>query len=180
MKLIEEVLVMDLDHDEILVLKTVFKGKLDDLDIKIYQALREDGRISDTKIAEKLGISITTVRRRRLRLQEEGILQIIGLLLLRAADAAYADVLVKLNQQIRIEEINEFIHEAMKNPRIYEVTMYLGGDYDLLLRFFETNLERLRYHVDKFLRNHKVVEKYSVYPAIGSPKAWYKSFKLKF
>lgn len=168
------------NNDEILVLKKIFKNKLDDLDIKIYQILREDGRASDTKIAEKLGISITTARRRRLRLQEEGILQIVGLLLLQAANVAYADVLVKLNRQARIEDINTFISEAIANPRIYEVTEYIGGDYDFLLRFFESNLESLKYHIDKFLRDKPIVDNYKVYPAIGSPKAWYRSFKLKF
>lgn len=173
---------MEENDTEIAVLKKIFKGRLDDLDIKIYQLLREDGRMSDTKIAEKLGVSVTTIRRRRLKLQEEGILQIVGLLLLKAANVVYADVLVKFDKEARIEEINEFINEALSNPRIYEVTEYIGGDYDILLRFFETNLERLRYHIDKFLRNRqkRIIEKYQVYPAIGSPKAWYKSFKLKF
>ncbi|USS40034.1 Lrp/AsnC family transcriptional regulator [Thermococcus aggregans] len=114
---------METDN-EILVLRKIFKGKLDDLDIKIYQLLREDGRMSDTKIAEELGVSVTTVRRRRLRLQEEGILQIVGLLLLRAANVAYADVLVKLNRQAKRDDINSFIYEAIANPRIYEITEY--------------------------------------------------------
>jgi len=168
------------NNDEILVLRKIFKSKLDDLDVKIYQLLREDGRMSDTRIAEKLGVSVTTVRRRRLRLQEKGILQIIGLLLLRAADVAYADVLVKFNQRAKIEDIKNFLAEAIANPRIYEITEYIGGDYDLLLRFFESNLENLKYHVDKFLRDTPIVEEYRVYPAIGSPKAWYRSFKVKF
>ena len=167
-------------EDEIAVLKRIFKDKLDDLDIKIYQLLREDGRMSDTKIAEKLGISATTVRRRRMRMQEEGILQIVGLLLLRATDVAYADVLVKFNQQARIEEVREFTNEAVANPRIYEVTEYVGSEYDVLFRFFESNYESLRYHIDKFLRGRPVIEKYEVYPATGSPKAWYRSFKFRF
>ncbi len=122
------------ENDESIILKSVFNGKLDDIDIKIYQALRENGRMSDTEIAKRIGVSITTVRRRRLRLQEEGYLQIIGLLLLRAANVAYADVLVKLNQQAKIEEeINEFINDAINNPRVYEVTQYIGGNYDILI-----------------------------------------------
>jgi len=168
------------EDDECVILKSVFNGKLDDIDIKIYQALRENGRMSDTEIAKRIGVSITTIRRRRLRLQKEGYLQVIGLLNLRAANVAYADVLVKLNQQAKIEEINEFINEAINNPRIYEVTQYIGGNHDVLLRFFEANLERLRYHIDKFLRNKGIIESYEVYLAIGSPKAWYKSLKIKF
>ncbi|HII61903.1 Lrp/AsnC family transcriptional regulator [Pyrococcus horikoshii] len=168
------------DDPETAVLKKVFKGKLDDLDIMIYKMLREDGRISDSRIAERLGVSVTTVRRHRLKLQREGILQVIGLLLLRAADVAYADVLVKFSKDATPEEIRKFVNEAVENPRIYEVTEYIGNGYDLMLRFFESNLESLKYHIDRFLRSKTIVEKYEVFTAIGSPKAWYKSLKLKF
>ncbi|WP_175059484.1 Lrp/AsnC family transcriptional regulator [Thermococcus sp. 2319x1] len=167
-------------EEEIAVLKNIFKDKLDDLDIKIYQLLREDGRVSDTKIAERLGVSITTVRRRRLRLQEEGILQVMALILLKAANVAYADVLVKFKQKAKTEEIKEFISRAVSNPRIYEVTEYIGGEYDILLRFFESNPEKLKYHIDKFLRGGDIVEMYRVYLAVGSPKAWYRKFTIKF
>ncbi len=169
-----------MNDDEITVLKAIFRDKLDDIDIKIYQILRENGRVSDTEIAKRIGVSITTVRRRRRRLQEKGYLQIIGLLLLRAANVVYADVLVKFNQRARVEDIKTFIDSAVANPRIYEVTEYLGGDHDVLVRFFEANYERLRYHIEKFIREFDVIERYDIYPAIGSPKAWYKSFKIRF
>lgn len=170
----------DWKAEEIELLKKIFKRKLDETDIRIYMLLRENGKMSDSEIARKLGISVTTVRRRRKRLQDEGILQIIALLLLKAANASYADVLVKFKQGIKIEEVNEFISDAIKNPRIYEVTLYIGGKYDVLLRFFEGNLESLNYHIEKFLRSSQVVERYEVNTAVGSPKAWYKSFKIKF
>ncbi|EHR78793.1 transcriptional regulator [Thermococcus litoralis DSM 5473] len=167
-------------EDESVVLRRILKDKLDGLDIKIYQLLRENGRMSDTKIAEKLGVSVTTIRRRRMRLQEEGILQIIALILLRAADVAYADVLVKFKKHAKMENIREFLSKAVMNPRIYEVTEYIGGECDVLLRFFEANPETLKYHIDKFLREEDIVEKYTIYLAIGSPKAWYRQFKLRF
>ncbi|MFA4640976.1 hypothetical protein [Pyrococcus kukulkanii] len=50
-------------------------------------------------------MSVTTVRRRRKRLQDEEILQIIALLLLKAANANYADVLVKFKQDVKIEDL---------------------------------------------------------------------------
>ncbi|MFA4701215.1 Lrp/AsnC family transcriptional regulator [Pyrococcus kukulkanii] len=164
---------------EIELLKKIFKGTLDEIDIKIYMFLRENGKISDSEIARRLGISVTTVRRRRKRLEEKGILQIVGLLLLKAADVQYADVLVKFRQGTKVEEINEFINRAVNNPRIYEVTLYIGGEYDVLLRFFESSLERLKYHIEKFVRSSNVVEYYTINTAIGSPKAWYKVFKIK-
>ena len=51
---------------------------LDELDYAILSYLQSDGRTSFTVIAEKLKVSIGTVRTRFNRLLEEGIISIIG------------------------------------------------------------------------------------------------------
>ncbi|RKX45350.1 MAG: hypothetical protein DRP38_08530 [Thermotogae bacterium] len=106
--------------------------------------------------------------------------EIVGLLLLRAAEVAYADVLVKLSHRAKMEDINSFISEVVASPLLEYMSRIYRGECDLLLRFFESNLESLKYHVDKFLRDNSIVEGYRVYPAVGRPKAWYHPFKLKF
>jgi len=52
--------------------------KIDDLNISIVRHLRE-GRKSYKVIAEDLGVSENTVRSRVSKLEEEGVLEIIGL-----------------------------------------------------------------------------------------------------
>ncbi|MFN8244726.1 MAG: Lrp/AsnC family transcriptional regulator [Ferruginibacter sp.] len=51
---------------------------LDDLDFAILSCLQEDGRMSFTVIAEKLKVSIGTIRTRFNKLIEEGTINIIG------------------------------------------------------------------------------------------------------
>ena len=51
---------------------------LDDLDFSILSYLQTDGRMSFTVIAEKLNVSIGTVRARFNRLIEDGTINIIG------------------------------------------------------------------------------------------------------
>jgi len=51
---------------------------LDDLDFSILSYLQQDGRMSFTVIAEKLKVSIGTIRTRFNRMIEEGTVNIIG------------------------------------------------------------------------------------------------------
>lgn len=58
--------------------KSTDKLPLDDLDFSILTYLQQDGRVSFTVIAEKLKVSIGTVRTRFNRLIEEGTISIVG------------------------------------------------------------------------------------------------------
>jgi len=58
--------------------KRILKEHLDETDYRIYKALNEDGRMSDTEIGERVGLSRTAARRRRKKLQDEGPVDIIG------------------------------------------------------------------------------------------------------
>ena len=52
---------------------------MDDIDRQIITALQSDGRKSFTQIAEDLGIPASSARYRTRRLEETGILQIVGI-----------------------------------------------------------------------------------------------------
>jgi Lrp/AsnC family leucine-responsive transcriptional regulator len=50
-------------------------SEIDKIDRKILQALQQDGRISNLKLAETIGLSATAVLARTQRLQREGIIE---------------------------------------------------------------------------------------------------------
>lgn len=52
---------------------------LDDVDLKIIEALRGDGRIAFSQIAEKLGVSPGMIRMRYNRLVEMGYLKVVAI-----------------------------------------------------------------------------------------------------
>ena len=54
------------------------KGKIDQVDFKIISLLQKDGRLSNTTIAKKLGISEATVRTRLNQLLNESFIQIVA------------------------------------------------------------------------------------------------------
>ncbi|MBO8174437.1 MAG: Lrp/AsnC family transcriptional regulator [Thermococcus sp.] len=165
-----------INTDELNFWRKVFGGILDDLDLKIYFLLRENGRMSDTEIAKRLGVSATTVRRRRLFLQERGYLQIIGILILQELNLAYADVLVKFEKTASEKDIEQFINDAKQNYKIFEIAEY-AGKYDVLLRFFERNLHVLTRSVHEFLSRYPYIAEYEILPVTQSPKAFDKRLK---
>lgn len=149
----------------------ILKKRYDDIDVKIINLLNQDGKLSDQKIANLLGISKTSVRLRRLRLQDSGAIKIIGLLVLQNMDLSYADIFIKFHPNASNEEIERFIEKCKNDEYIYEVTRYIGN-YDLLLRFFDEDFYSLKNHFYGLINNEKIVQESMIYPVIGSDKAW--------
>ena len=54
------------------------KTALDSLDFNILSCLQQDGRMSFTVMAEKLNVSVATVRTRVNKLIDDGTISIIG------------------------------------------------------------------------------------------------------
>ncbi len=149
----------------------IVDDRLDEKDIEIYQILRDNGRTTDTELAEKLEMSITTARRRRQKLEEEGYIYIIALLFFHQADVAYADATVEINSDKSADELDDFIEECVNNIRIYEVTKYMGKKA-LFLRFFEESMEKVNKQANEFLMDREIVSNFELLPAVGSPKSW--------
>src|SRR3982750_1660408 len=101
---------------------------LDDLDFEILSFLQKDGRMSFTVIAEKLNVSIGTVRTRVNKLIEDGTINIIGRVNPdKVGFNAYAHIAVYIRPATLKEKI------AQKIAKMPEVSFLAGtsGDYDL-------------------------------------------------
>ncbi len=150
----------------------VFNTRLDEKDIKILKILNQDANISDAKIGKLIGLSKTSVRVRRIKLQNLGILKIVGVVVLQNLGIPYADVIVKLkNDQILREQ---FINKVMNNDLVYEVTEYMS-DWDLLIRLFHKDIVNLKEEVMKIVSD-KAVQDYRLNYAIRTYKAWGRVF----
>lgn len=159
-----------IENDEV---RTILEESLDETDYQIYRVLNQDGRISDTEIAERVGLSHTAVRRRREKLVEEGVLDVLAVLILQEADLAYADVRVKLSQEPTPEEIEAFVQDLLYEELIYEIDEYMGR-YDLLVRVWHSSLRNLKQYVNEQLQTRTEVESYEIEPVIKTRKAWHK------
>lgn len=101
---------------------------LDSLDFDILSCLQVDGRMSFTVIAEKLNVSIGTIRSRFNKLLEEGTISIVGRVdPEKAGFHSYAHIAIYVRPATFKEEIAQAI------SKLPEVSFLAGtsGEYDL-------------------------------------------------
>lgn len=101
---------------------------LDDLDFAILSYLQKDGRMSFTVIAEKLKVSIGTIRTRFNKLIEDGTVNIIGRVdPEKVGFRSYAHIAVYVRPATLKEKV------ALKISKLSEVSFLAmtSGDYDL-------------------------------------------------
>jgi len=157
-----------INKEEVKFWTEMTKGKLDEKDVLIYTLLRFNGRLSDTEIARRLKLSPSTVRRRRLKMEKEGYLKILGLLIFQYTDIVYADVIVSFDSKYPYTEVMKFLEECKNNPRIYEIAIYAGKK--AILRFFDKDLKNLTKHIGTYMGNKPFIEDYEINIISESPK----------
>ena len=102
--------------------------QLDKLDFEILSFLQQDGRMSFTVIAEKLNVSVGTVRTRLNNLIEEGTVSIIGRVDPdKVGFRCYAHIAVYVRPATLKEKVAQTIS---KLPEVSFLAM-TSGDYDL-------------------------------------------------
>ncbi len=101
---------------------------LDKLDFEILSFLQEDGRMSFTVIAEKLGVSIGTIRTRFNKLIEDGTVNIIGRVNPdKVGFRSYAHIALYVRPATFKDKVAQKI---VKMPEVSFLAL-TSGDYDL-------------------------------------------------
>ena len=106
----------------------ITSNSLDDLDFSILSCLQQDGRMSFTVIADKLKVSIGTVRSRFNKLIEDGTVNIIGRVNPdKVGFQSYAQIAVYVRPITMKEKV------ALKISKLPEVSFLAStsGDYDM-------------------------------------------------
>lgn len=149
----------------------ILEEYLDEYDYQIFKALNEDGRMSDTELADRIGLSRTAVSRRREKLQQKGVLDILAVIVLQETDLSYGDASIVLNQEATLEERNELIEDLIDAEMIYSVDSCMGP-YDLFVRSWHDSLGDLKSYFWELLEDRDIVEEYEVIPVVDTWKAW--------
>lgn len=101
---------------------------LDKLDFAVLKCLQQDGRMSFTIMAEKLNVSVGTVRTRVNKLVEDGTINIIGRVdPEKVGFRSYAHIAVFVRPATLKEQVAQTI---AKMPEVSFLAM-TSGDYDL-------------------------------------------------
>jgi len=103
---------------------------LDELDFEILSLLQQDGRMSFTVMAEKLGISISSVRTRVNKLLEDKTIQIVGTVNTeKVGFHAYAQIKISVRPARFIQKVAGQLLK-LKEVSFLAIT---SGDFDLEL-----------------------------------------------
>jgi Lrp/AsnC family transcriptional regulator for asnA, asnC and gidA len=103
-------------------------SELDELDFNILSCLQQDGRMSFTVMAQKLNVSVGTIRTRVNKLIEDGTVSIIGRV---AADKvgfrSYAHIAV----YVRPATLKDNVAKRISKFKEVSFLAMTSGDYDL-------------------------------------------------
>jgi Lrp/AsnC family leucine-responsive transcriptional regulator len=117
---------------------------MDDFDRKIIAILREDGRITVTELAQRIGLSKTPAQMRLRRLIEAGVIRGFAALLdpakLGLDHVAFAEV--KLGDT-REEALRAFNAAVRRIPEVEECHM-IASSFDYLLKVRTADIRRYR------------------------------------
>jgi Lrp/AsnC family leucine-responsive transcriptional regulator len=119
-------------------------AKLDEIDRRIIAVLREDGRISMTDLAAKVGLSKTPCQIRVRRLTADGIIRgfraMVDPSALGLNHVAFTEVKLV---NTREEALNEFNRAIGRIPEVEECHM-IASSFDYLLKIRTSDVTRYR------------------------------------
>nr|WP_315249203.1 Lrp/AsnC family transcriptional regulator [uncultured Duganella sp.] len=108
--------------------------EIDELDRRILRELRNDGRLSNTKLAEKVGLSTTPCWNRVRALEEGGMIEGYTALISQTALGYPDTVIIEVTLDRHDDDIFEKFGQALAMlPEVMEAYL-LTGDYDYLIK----------------------------------------------
>jgi Lrp/AsnC family transcriptional regulator, leucine-responsive regulatory protein len=125
--------------------KSGFPGQIDQFDRKIIEALLDDGRMSVTELARRVGLSKTPCQVRMKRLIDKGYIVGFRAVLdpqkLGLDHVAFAEVRLS---DTREKALNEFNAEVKKIKEVEECHM-IAGSFDYLLKVRTPDIKKYRH-----------------------------------
>ena len=100
------------------------KKALDSVDCQMIELLQKDGRISNTEIAKRIGISEATIRTRLNRLIEEEFIQIVAV---SNPIKLGFDIVGNIRIHVEIKKMDKIIKELKKLKPLWFIVQTTGG-----------------------------------------------------
>lgn len=137
--------------------------RLDAIDLRILDAIQQDGRITKLALAEKVGLSPTPCWVRLSRLEKAGIVAGYHARLDLRAVAPIASVLMEVTLgSHRQGDFDRFERAARALPEIV-ACWALGGGIDYMLRIAARDIDAYQRFVDSLLEREIGIDRYFTY-----------------
>lgn len=121
--------------------KKKVKDFMDNTDINILNALIDNSRTNSSEIAERIGVSVTTVIERIKKLEASGIIRKYTAIIDQSLLGR--DVTALIMVSLEHPKYNDgFVEAMLKNESIIECH-YVAGDFDYLVKVITENSNRL-------------------------------------
>ena len=125
------------------------RASIDDIDRRILKALVENGRLSNTELAERVGLTPSPCWNRVRRLEQNGIIRGYGAVIDASALGVPELIIVEVTLDRHDDSVLQKFGEAGASvPEILEVYL-VTGDYDYLLKVAASDTRDF----EEFLRN---------------------------
>ena len=144
---------------------------LEGLNLKILEHLKEDGRATFSSIAEKLGVSESTVRSRVSRMREQNMIQFITVTNpLAVGQSSWAMLGISVQSDVRVSSVAEYFSDL--DEVVY--AMRIAGRFDLLAEVVVDSPISLRNFLDKHCYESPMVSSVEPMMGLGLYKSLYK------
>ncbi|MCI0600774.1 MAG: Lrp/AsnC family transcriptional regulator [Beijerinckiaceae bacterium] len=124
---------------------------LDQFDLKLLAALEADGRLTNAELGEKIGLSASQCSRRRIRLEESGIIEGYHARLnggrLGIGLRAFIQVSLSPHSKENAKMFRDFVNGVEEIQEAYALT----GDADYLLRVAARDLSGLAHVINDLI-----------------------------
>ncbi len=141
--------------------KSMFK--LDRYDVRILAILSRDGRITKSKLAESINLSVSPCWERVRRLEEAGIIEgysaRINTRVLVPGNSVWVQIELK---QHHAESFSRFEALVMDTPEATECVA-VGGGVDYLVKFEVASIDSYQRAMDRWLLSDAGIERYFTY-----------------
>lgn len=137
--------------------------KLDRYDLKILEILSRDGRITKSKLAEAINLSVSPCWERVRRLEKAGIIEGYGARLNPDALVKRTPVWVQIElKQHNAESFARFEALVHETPEVSECVA-VGGGVDYLMKVEADSVDAYQRLIDAWLSSDVGIERYFTY-----------------
>jgi len=129
--------------------------KIDEQDRRILELLQDDGTLTNTQIADQLGVSEATIRRRRAQLLENDVMRVVAVANpFRLGFTVMAIIGLQVEQSL----ISEIEQALIRRPEVRFLGMTLG-EYDLMMEAWFKSNDALLQFVTKTLAQMEGIQR---------------------
>jgi len=118
------------------------ENQIDSTDIRILEALMDDGRIAYSTLADEIGSSNTLVHQRVKKMKDQGLLK-KPVFLVSPVHAGYDTTAFVMIIVREANQISEVIKELKRIPEVVNCISIMGR-YDLMVRVYAVNNRHLQ------------------------------------